>query len=95
MIFRCYSWVGHIGGPQDISLGQYCHYTGIAAHEIGHALGFFHEHIRPDRDWNVQVLADKMIPGSQGVFNSIQIHSLKWVTHRNSVYLQVRFEIRK
>ena len=46
----CYSTgIGMTGGKQQISLADDCS-AGNAVHEIGHALGFFHEHTRADRD---------------------------------------------
>lgn len=36
--------------PQQLNLGTGCMYKGIIQHEILHALGVAHEHMRPDRD---------------------------------------------
>jgi hypothetical protein len=43
------SYLGKVGGRQDIRLAEY-HKYGVVAHEILHALGFVHEQNRPDRD---------------------------------------------
>jgi hypothetical protein len=51
----CSSWVGQQGGPQDITLGPNCS-TGNAIHEIGHAVGLWHEQSREDRDGFVEVV---------------------------------------
>ena len=42
----CYSYIGRIGGRQDLSIASGCS-TGNAIHEIGHALGLYHEHTVP------------------------------------------------
>ena len=50
----CASFVGRLrflgGRPQGINLGPGCVQFSIVVHELGHAIGFFHEHNRPDRD---------------------------------------------
>ena len=49
-LISCYSMIGRQGGKQQISLGQGCGYKGVAIHEMMHALGFYHEQSRLDRD---------------------------------------------
>lgn len=45
----CWSYVGKIGGRQDLSLGSGCG-VNPARHELGHAVGLAHEQVRQDRD---------------------------------------------
>ena len=57
----CYSFVGRTGGRQNISLENGCIRRGTATHEILHALGFFHEQSRPDRDLFVEIKEENLM----------------------------------
>ncbi|CAB1318409.1 unnamed protein product [Coregonus sp. 'balchen'] len=62
---RCCSYVGRrVGGPQAISIGKF----GIVVHELGHSIGFWHEHARPDRDEHVSIIRDNIQPGQENNF---------------------------
>lgn len=61
---RCCSFVGKRGnGQQAISIGKNCDKFGIVVHELGHVVGFWHEHTRPDRDNHVQIIRENIMNG--------------------------------
>ncbi|XP_035662897.1 protein SpAN-like isoform X1 [Branchiostoma floridae] len=66
----CWSYIGKLSnsGPQQISIGQGCERMGTVAHEIGHAMGFFHEQSRPERDDYVEILFGNIQSGKEGNF---------------------------
>ena len=60
----CCSFVGKRGnGPQAISIGKNCDKFGIVVHELGHVVGFWHEHTRPDRDDWVNINRENIMAG--------------------------------
>ncbi|GMT02862.1 hypothetical protein PENTCL1PPCAC_25036, partial [Pristionchus entomophagus] len=65
----CYSYVGSIGRTQELSLGQGCDSFGTAAHEFGHALGFFHAQSRFDRDNAITLIPGNVQNGWLDQFN--------------------------
>ena len=64
----CSSHIGRIGGMQNIRIGPGCTQQRIILHEICHALGFWHEQSRPDRDAYLGVLWDNVRRGLKSQF---------------------------
>ncbi|MGL4514819.1 MAG: M12 family metallopeptidase [Lacipirellulaceae bacterium] len=67
----CSSPVGRNGGPQQIScaLASGGFNAGSVIHEIGHAVGFWHEQGRSDRNANVTIVIAAIQPAQLHNFN--------------------------
>jgi len=68
----CASYVGMKGGEQEVWLADNCT-VGSIIHEIGHAIGLFHEHTRLDRDDYVTVNWQNVAAGKEINFDKIEI----------------------
>ncbi|XP_076317965.1 tolloid-like protein 1 [Tachypleus tridentatus] len=85
----CCSFVGKRGnGPQAISIGKNCDKFGIIVHELGHVVGFWHEHTRPDRDQHVVIITENIMNGQQYNFDKLsgeEVNSLGLPYDYNSI----------
>jgi hypothetical protein len=89
----CWSYVGKIGGRQDLSLGNGCG-VNPARHELGHAVGLAHEQVRQDRDSWVTVNAG----GSQNAIDwgtagvPIGSYDFESMMHYRNYYVNGRWD---
>ncbi|PKU44800.1 hypothetical protein llap_4907 [Limosa lapponica baueri] len=66
----CWSSVGNRQeGLQQLSIGANCDRIGTIQHEFLHALGFWHEQSRSDRDDYVSIIWDRIQAGKEHNFN--------------------------
>jgi len=68
----CWSYVGRQGGRQELNLqagNPGCIHLGIVAHEMIHAIGFFHEQSRTDRDEYVTINWSNIQSGTENNFD--------------------------
>ena len=78
----CYSSsIGRSGGRQIINLettNLKCHSCRTVVHEIGHAIGFWHEQSRPDRDRYVTINFTNIIDGKEHNFMKRNDHEVDY-----------------
>ncbi|XP_056402263.1 embryonic protein UVS.2-like isoform X2 [Hyla sarda] len=73
----CVAYVGRIGGGQMVGLDSAgCMFRGIIQHELNHALGFYHEHTRSDRDDYVTIMYQYIPPAKLEFFKKLDTNNL-------------------
>ncbi|KAM8855632.1 high choriolytic enzyme 1 [Spinachia spinachia] len=84
--YGCWSFLGQTGGSQLLSLQTPgCMWSGVASHELMHALGFVHEQSRSDRDQYVTIVWSNIIPAQVHNFRKHVTNNLNSLYDYNSV----------
>ena len=66
-------------GGQNVNLGENCGKTkGVVMHELLHALGFYHEQSRPDRDKYIEIMWENILTSK--VNANTPFSNSKWIT---------------
>uniref|UniRef100_A0A8D2L7K3 Metalloendopeptidase n=1 Tax=Varanus komodoensis TaxID=61221 RepID=A0A8D2L7K3_VARKO len=79
----CWSYVGDFQTGQNVSIGARCEYKDTVEHEVLHALGFYHEQSRTDRDDYVNIWWEQIIDGQAYNFNK---YDDDFITDLNTPY---------
>ncbi|XP_077991883.1 blastula protease 10-like [Glandiceps talaboti] len=80
----CWSDVAFINGTQETSLSvNGCKSTRVATHELGHIIGLWHEHTRPDRDTYITVNEENIETGEASNFemkdwSAVDVHDVPY-----------------
>lgn len=78
----CFSSVGNRRvGKQSLSIGTNCDRIATIEHEFLHALGFWHEQSRSDRDDYVKIMWDRITEGTEPLAALILLKKSHRVTH--------------
>ncbi|XP_057330192.1 protein tolkin-like [Microplitis mediator] len=85
--FGCESYVGRtLSGRNDLNLGGGCMSYRILLHELGHIIGFYHEHNRPDRDEHVIINMDNVKTGNNYNFDKLSSEETNTLNQKYDYY---------
>jgi astacin len=73
----CQSTIGMKGGAQEVTVTTACP-PGTVMNLIGHALGFYNTHQRPDRDQYIRVLLGNLKPGFSSQFDTLPASDIEY-----------------
>ena len=65
----CWSYVGRQKGTQSIEISEFCSSHKVILHQFMHSIGFYHEHVRPDRNNYVKIHPNCVQNGRNNNFN--------------------------
>ncbi|KAI4802476.1 hypothetical protein KUCAC02_020312 [Chaenocephalus aceratus] len=75
--FGCATTPGYVGDKQTLTLQKFgCIDHGIIQHELLHTLGFYHEHMRSDRDQYVKINFNNIMKNFKFQFKKFDTNNL-------------------
>ncbi|XP_039269007.2 blastula protease 10-like [Styela clava] len=91
----CWSYVGvRSSGVNLLSIGTGCEQKGVVIHELMHAIGFWHEQSRPDRDNHITIVWENIRTGKENNFQkmlNIESYGFPYDTYSVMHYKQTAF----
>lgn len=88
----CFSDVGRAGGRQEVSLDDGCIEYDTAIHELMHAVGFWHEHERWDRDDFIDILWQNIDRDAYDQFGRVNLFESNYYDEKYDYYSIMHYD---